>query len=70
MLHRAAFSHHDYEDDSAFDGERRSLIGNVIDSLRPGDIIEDIKGAATTHKVGLDHLLISQFYETNKADKP
>ena len=33
LLHRAAFSHRDYTEDE--NAERTSLLGNVIDSLKP-----------------------------------
>jgi hypothetical protein len=70
LLHRAAFSHTDYgcEDEGTADSEQRSLLGNVIDSLKPDDIMQDMKGvvaeAAGGHKkVGLDHLLMSQWQQ-------
>ena len=66
MLHRAAFTHREYQDhDVSDDGERQSLMSNIVDSLKPVDIMEDMKGtlAHQNSKVGLDHLLISQYYQ-------
>ena len=68
LLHRAAFSHTDYgEYEGAALSEQRSLLGNVIDSLKPDDIMQDMKGvvaeAGGNKKVGLDHLLMSQWQQ-------
>jgi hypothetical protein len=67
LLHRAAFSHHDYEeqDSSVAASERMSLISNVMDSLNPNDVMSDVKGVVSTQKakVGLDHLLMSSWEE-------
>ena len=62
LLHRAAFSHRDYdEDENTAASERTSLINNVIDSLNPNDVMHDMKGVVSTQKVGLDHLLMNSW---------